>query len=149
MAATRKLNLILVDDDPAITRLVEHYLRCNLTATHSISSFNDPQQACLAIDEDGCDLLISDVQMPGMSGMEMLRFAKARNAWTQVIFMTAHSNWDSIAQAIEAGAADYLVKPLNKADLFCVVEQSCDRLRRWQKVLQATWQRPTNVPSAS
>jgi DNA-binding NtrC family response regulator len=142
MAGTRKLNVILVDDDAAITRLAERYLRTEFPQGLAITVFNDPIAARQAIDEQSCDLLLSDIQMPTVSGLEMLRFAKARNAWTQVIFMTGHSTWDCIADAIENGAADYLLKPLDRQDFLHVVRQACERIVRWQRVVQATWQKP-------
>ena len=142
---TRKLNLFLVDDDTAITRLAEKYLRTEFGDTVSLAVFNDPLTARHAIDEQGCDLLLSDIQMPGLSGLEMLRFAKARNAWTQVIFMTGHSSWDCIAEAIENGAMDYLLKPLDRKDFLHVVKQACERIERWQKVVRATWLKPAAV----
>lgn len=145
MATIRKLNLFVVDDDPSITRLVEHYLQGPFADRVQLTSFQDPAAARRAIDDTGCDLLISDIQMPGIDGLEMLRIAKKRNAWTQVIFMTAHSSWDCIAEAIEAGASDYLLKPLDRGDLSRVVEQSCERLARWQKVVRVTWQQPAAV----
>lgn len=145
MQTIRKLNLFVVDDDPSITRLAEHYLRGEFANRVTISTFHDPEAARRAIDNSGCDLLISDIQMPGIDGLEMLRIAKKRNAWTQVIFMTAHSSWDCIAEAIEAGATDYLLKPLDRTDLNRVVSQSCERLARWQKVVRETWKQPATV----
>jgi DNA-binding NtrC family response regulator len=142
MTTIRKLNLFVVDDDPSIIRLADKYLRGPFAAQVTLSTFSDPQLARQTIEDTGCDVLISDIQMPGLDGLEMLRIAKQRNAWTQVIFMTAYSTWDCIAAAIEAGACDYLLKPLHREDMNRVVEQSCERLARWQKVVRATWQQP-------
>jgi DNA-binding NtrC family response regulator len=145
MTTIRKLNLFVVDDDPALTRLADKYLRGPFGERVTLTTFNDSQAARQQIEDSGCDLLISDIQMPGLDGLELLRVAKRRNAWSQVIFMTGHSTWDRIAEAIEAGACDYLLKPLVREDLQRVVEQSCERLARWQKVVRATWQQPAAV----
>ena len=145
MTTIRNLNLFVVDDDPALTRLADKLLRAPFAERVTLTIFNDPRAARQQIEDTGCDVLISDIQMPGISGMEMLRVAKRRNAWTQVIFMTAFSTWDCIAEAIEAGACDYLLKPLVREDLHRVVDQSCERLARWQKVVRATWQQPACV----
>jgi DNA-binding NtrC family response regulator len=145
MPTIQKLNLFVVDDDPSITRLADKFLRTPFADRVNLTTFSDPQLARQAIEDTGCDVLISDIQMPGLDGLEMLRIAKQRNAWTQVIFMTGHSTWDRIASAIEAGACDYLLKPLNREDLNRVVEQSCERLARWQTVVRATWQQPASV----
>jgi DNA-binding NtrC family response regulator len=145
MTTMRKLNLFVVDDDPALTRLADKYLRGKFGDRVTFTSFNDSHAARQKIEDTGCDLLISDIQMPGLNGIELLRIAKRRNAWTQVMFMTGHSTWDRIAEAIEAGACDYLLKPLVCEDLQRVVDQSCERLARWQKVIRATWQQPACV----
>lgn len=142
MTTIRKLNLFVVDDDASIVRLADKYLRGTFADRITLSAFSDPLLARQTIEDTGCDVLISDIQMPGLDGLEMLRIAKQRNAWMQVIFMTAYSTWDCIAAAIEAGACDYLLKPLQREDLNRVVEQSCERLARWQKVVRATWQQP-------
>jgi DNA-binding NtrC family response regulator len=140
MAATRRLNVILVDDDAAITRLAQKYLRTEFADEFNLAVFNDPREARRALDETGCDLLLSDIKMPELSGLEMLRFAKERNAWTQVIFLTGHSTWDHIAAAIECGATDYLLKPLDRGDFLRVVREACERIARWQNAVRATWQ---------
>jgi DNA-binding NtrC family response regulator len=145
MGGTRKLRVILVDDDATVTRIAEKNLQTAFPSQISLAVFNDPRAAHQAIDEAGCDLLLSDIQMPGLSGLEMLRFAKARNAWTQVIFMTGHSTWDHIAAAIESGAADYLIKPLDRDDFLRVVGQACERIVRWQNAVRITWQPPAAV----
>jgi len=142
MASGRKRNVILVDDDPIITRLAEKYLRAEFRTEFALTVFNDPREARRAIDETGCDLLLTDIQMPELTGIEMLRFAKQRNAWTQVIFLTGHSTWDHIAAAIESGATDYLLKPLERSDFLRVVHQACERIDRWQNAVRATWQQP-------
>lgn len=142
MAIARKLNVILVDDDAIITRLAEKYLRAEFSTEFALTVFNDPREARQAIEDTGCDLLLSDIQMPELTGIEMLRFAKERNAWTQVIFLTGHSTWDHIAAAIESGATDYLLKPLDRADFLRVVRQACERIERWQNAVRATWHQP-------
>jgi DNA-binding NtrC family response regulator len=142
MGGTRKLRLVLVDDDTIVTRIATKYLQIEFPGQFSLAVFNDPRTARRAIDETGCDLLLSDIEMPELSGLEMLRFAKARNAWAQVIFMTAHSTWDHIAAAIESGATDYLLKPLDRDDFLRVVHQARERIIRWQNAVRLAWQQP-------
>ncbi|QDU31841.1 Nitrogen regulation protein NR(I) [Anatilimnocola aggregata] len=144
MPLSRKLNLVLVDDDAAITRLAERYL-ADFSARVVVRAFNNARLAQESIDSTSCDILLSDIQMPSVNGLEMLHYAKQRNSWTQVIFMTAHSTWDYISAAIECGATDYLLKPLERRDLVHVIEQACDRASRWQQVVRATWQMPAKT----
>jgi len=139
--AARKLNLVLVDDDPSVIRIARAMLANVIKDRMELFTFTDPRQAQHWIDENCCDLLFSDIEMPGVDGLEMLRFAKRRNAWTQVIFMTAHSSWDRITDALELGASNYLLKPLNRQEILPVVEQEYIRCARWQNAVRGTLSR--------
>ena len=83
MGTIRKLNLLIVDDDPSIVRLADKYLRAEFAERIALTTFSDPRAARQQIEDAGCDLLISDIQMPGLGGLEMLQVAKRRNAWTR------------------------------------------------------------------
>ncbi|MEQ8786849.1 MAG: response regulator [Pirellulaceae bacterium] len=134
----RNLNLLVVDDDPSIVRIVKTYLEKGLPADINLHTATSPEEAQTWLDEHCCDILISDIEMPGISGLDMLRFARHRNAWTQVVFLTGHSTWDRIAEAIENGASDYLLKPINRDELIDVVSQTRSRMIRWQQALKGT-----------
>lgn len=138
----RKLNLLVVDDDPSITRLVTNILSTSLADDIAITALNSPAEAQKWIHRHCCDLLLSDIEMPGIDGLEMLRFAKGQNAWTQVVFLTGHSTWDRIAEAVEYGASDYLLKPIDRNDLVTVIENVCTRIRRWQSAVLDTLRMP-------
>lgn len=135
---TRKLNLLVLDDDPATMRLVTKILETALGDRLAIASLTDPEEARAWLDRHCCDILISDIEMPGMDGLDVLRFAKRRNAWTQVVFLTGHSTWDRIAEAVESGASDYLVKPINRQELVELVTHLCSRYERWQTAVLNT-----------
>ena len=131
----RRLNVLVVDDDDSIARLVTKILTGELSDIINVHTVTDPHEAVHWLSTNLCDILITDIEMPGKNGMAILRFAKKRNAWTQVIFMTAHSTWDHIADAIENGAVDYLLKPIDPIELVQLVRQECARQFRWQKVI--------------
>ena len=76
--------------------------------------------------------------MPGIDGIELLRHAKRRSAFTQVLFLTGHSNSDAILQALELGATDYLLKPAKHEELLEIVSQAHNRRRRWCRALSET-----------
>lgn len=138
MASSRRLNLLVVDDDPSIVRLVTRVVERTLPEKIVCTGLADSREAHRWLDSHCCDILLSDVQMPGIGGLELLRLAKRRNAWTQVIFMTAFSTWDLIAEAIENGASDYLLKPLDIEDLTTVLAQEYQRVARWQSAVIGT-----------
>ena len=84
-AMARKLNLLIVDDDPSMVRLLSHMVERNLSDKMTVHGLSDSNEALRWLDQHCCDILISDINMPDTDGLEMLRFAKARNAWTQVM----------------------------------------------------------------
>ena len=135
---SRKLNLMVVDDDPSIVRLLTQLIESKMGQNIVVYSFTDPDLACDWLDKNCCDILLSDVQMPGTGGLEILKFAKRRNAWTQVVFMTAYSTWDKITEAIELGASDYLLKPIQQEDLLNLLNQLGSRCGRWQEAMLHT-----------
>lgn len=136
----RKLNLLVVDDDASIVRLLTQVIERQLGERIAVFGQTDTEPAKRWLEENCCDLLISDLEMPGGGGLEILRFAKRRNAWTQVIFVTAHSTWDKITEAIEYGASDYLLKPIDQEELVAVITQQYVRCARWQNAVLGTLQ---------
>ena len=137
MTSQRSFNLVLVDDASDMGRLIEKYLTADLDGLVRVTTMTNSADARKWIDEHNCDILISDIEMPGSDGLSMLRFAKSRNAWTRVIFMTAYSTWDRIAESIENGASDYLLKPIHRDDVVQLVKQECERLSRWQRAIRS------------
>jgi len=127
---------VIVDDEPTVVRVAEKVLRGHYGDDLDIFSTTDSQEAHNHISQRRCDILLSDVEMPGVHGLEMLKSARKYNAWMRIIFMTGHSTWDLIAEAIENGAADYLVKPLDHEQLLQVVAQERDRLARWHAAVR-------------
>ena len=138
MSGFRKISILILDDDQAMTRLIAGHLKAKLDYPVEVTELTDPYDACRWLENNCCDILLSDIVMPGLTGDDMLRIAKRRNPWTQVVFMTAYSTWDRIAQAIEGGASDYLMKPINFSELDEVVNYVSARIIRWQSALKET-----------
>jgi two-component system response regulator FixJ len=73
---------------------------------------------------DGCDVLITDVKMPGRDGMELLQEVRAAFPWIPVIMMTAYGSIPMSVQAVKIGAFDFLEKPVEEARLLSLVESA-------------------------
>lgn len=140
MSTSRRSSVVIVDDEPAVARVAEKVLKDHFGDGLEIFSTTDSQDALSRISRRRCDILLSDITMPGLDGMEMLNSARQYNTWTRVIFMTGHSTWDRLAEAIENGAADYLVKPLNHEQLIRVVSEERARLNRWHGAVRGALQ---------
>ncbi len=75
------------------------------------------------------DVVLSDVRMPGIDGMELLRRAKKLDTHLPILLITAWGGIDGAVQAVKAGASDYLTKPVNKQDLLCKIKLALDARR--------------------
>jgi DNA-binding NtrC family response regulator len=141
MANAKPSTLLVVDDDPSMTRLVVTVLERALGDELSIEALTDPAVARERLDAGGIDIMLTDLEMPGVNGLDLLRCAKRRNACTQVLFFTGHSSQDALLSALELGAADYLLKPVDQQSLVELITQAHHRQQRWRQALAETWQR--------
>jgi DNA-binding NtrC family response regulator len=111
----------VVDDD----RGVRTALRVNLSkAGHSVTLATNVEEALAALRSSPFDLVITDVKMPGETGLALL--GRIREAWadTPVIVMTGYGSVEDAVSAMKAGAADYIIKPVEKAELLLLVDRA-------------------------
>ena len=139
-AFSETTKLLLVDDDPNMVRLLKTIIQRQFEDEIELTSLTDPKEARKQIEGQIVDILITDLEMPGVNGLELLRCAKRRNACTQVLFMTGHSTLHALTDALESGASDYLLKPLDQAQLIKLVGDAQERLLRWREALVRTLQ---------
>ncbi len=111
----------IVDDDPSIRFVLERALAREALATRSFSNPGDVLKALAAGDKP--HVLVSDIRMPGGSGVELLAKVKATHPQLPVIVMTAYSDLDSAVSAFQGGAFEYLPKPFD-------VVRAVDLIRR-------------------
>ena len=138
MSSPRRLNLLVIDDSPTILAIVTETLQNHFGDVLEISALQDPRAARGFLERCCCDILLVDVEMPGKSGLDVLRETKARNVWTQGIIMTAHSTCDRLSSAMDCGACDYLLKPIQPDHLIEVVAECTKRVTRWHRALRGT-----------
>jgi len=108
------LQVLVVDDEPAIRQVVAAQLR---KAGHSVEQVGNGEAAMERLAKGDVDIVLCDIKMPGMSGIEVLRQARTSGIDTAFIMMTAFASVDTAIEAIKAGAADYMIKPLNNEEL--------------------------------
>ncbi|MBL8350718.1 MAG: nitrogen regulation protein NR(I) [Burkholderiaceae bacterium] len=100
----------IVDDDQSIRFVLEKALAREQFSTRS---FSNPRDVLAALDDDEPQVLVSDIRMPGGSGIDLLDKVKARLPGLPVIIMTAYSDLDSAVSAFQGGAFEYLPKPFD------------------------------------
>jgi two-component system alkaline phosphatase synthesis response regulator PhoP len=120
------MHKILVADDDALTRqLVDLKLRKEFSVTTAV----DGNDALRLAEEVLPDLILLDLMMPGLDGLSVLKKLKLSPELRHipVVMLTAKTNEQDIAAALDAGAAEYLVKPFNPGELMAVVRKLTKR----------------------
>src|SRR5262249_10880233 len=104
----RMASILIVDDAKNIRDHLTSYVR---SLGHRTRGAADAREALAALAEDAFDLVISDIRMPEMDGLALLKEIRARRADAVVVLMTAYATVPQAVEAIKAGAYEYLVKP--------------------------------------
>jgi len=113
--------VLLIDDDASLRRVTEYSLH---SAGFHVLSAADGKQGLASFRKDNPQIVITDIQMPGMSGLEILQQIKAERPETMVIVVTAYSSVEKAVVAMKEGAYDYLSKPFSRDELVMVVERA-------------------------
>jgi two-component system nitrogen regulation response regulator GlnG len=117
----------IVDDDRSIRWVIEKALSREGIAYNSFSS---AQEALDALSGSAPEVLVSDIRMPGRSGLELLQAVKQRHPAVPVIVMTAYSDLDSAVAAFQGGAYEYLPKPFDIDQAVELIRRALDESRR-------------------
>jgi DNA-binding NtrC family response regulator len=125
---TDKIRILVAEDDEQMVDLLQRVLG---EEGYQVTAVRDGAQAMAKLEEQpGFDLVLTDLRMPGLDGMELLRRAMARQLRQPVILMTAFGTIDSAVQAMREGAYYYLAKPVHIEDLLEIIGGAADVVRR-------------------
>ncbi len=125
--------ILVADDERSLRELLAIVLR---REGHEVLLAESGEAALKALKRGPLDLLISDIKMPDMSGVEVLRAAKATDASLPAIMMTAYASTETAVEAMRLGACDYLIKPFDVDELKLKVREKLDaRQLRQENVL--------------
>lgn len=114
-------SVLLVDDEEEFLRtIIKRLNRRGINA----SGANRGEQALELIAENQPDVVVLDVKMPGMDGLEVLRRIKAQWPTTEVIMLTGHASVEAAVEGMDQGAFDYLMKPADFEDLLYKLEDA-------------------------
>ena len=104
------INILIADDEEQIRESLSFVLK---EEGYNCKTVNDGSNAVKALQEDNYDILITDIKMPGMNGVEVLEKSREISPETIVVLITAYGSVETAIQALRKGAADYLLKPLD------------------------------------
>ena len=120
---TEKPSILVVEDEAKMRRLLELELADQNFRAQTVA---DAETALKLLNTNQFDLIVTDLKLPGMSGIEFLQAVKRANAAIPIIIMTAFGTVESAVEAMKIGASDYVLKPFSLAELVLVIRKELD-----------------------
>ena len=121
--------ILIIEDEAKMRRLLE--LNLGEEGFKTLSA-GDAETGLKLLASEPVDLVVTDLKLPGMNGLEFLQAAKRQNAELPIVVMTAFGSVETAVEAMKAGAADYVLKPFSLAEMRMVVRKELDHSRRDQ-----------------
>jgi two-component system NtrC family response regulator len=129
------VTILLADDDASLRRVLQFQLD---KAGYDVTTVEDGQQALDKLREGRWEVLLSDIRMPNIDGVELLELARRLQPDIKVILMTAYATVSQAVQAVKLGAFDYITKPFEEDELFATLDKAMafQRLENENKALR-------------
>jgi len=116
--------ILVVDDEIGIRQSLKKILE---KEGFDVLTASNGEEAFKILRAGGIDLLITDIRMAGMDGMELLRVSKSLSQYTEVIMITGYASVDTAVDSMKQGAYDYITKPFKKADILKAVQKAIEK----------------------
>lgn len=116
-------NILIVEDEPRMRRLLEISLGED---GHTVYTSGDAENGLVHLRKASADLVVTDLKLPGMNGLEFLQEGKRLNPALPFIVMTAYGSVETAVDAMKAGASDYVLKPFTMAEMKLVINKELD-----------------------
>ena len=126
--------ILAVDDEPNMLRLLKTILTSK--TNYEVVTTNNPLEAAKLLQEEPFDLLITDLKMPLMDGMDLIETVKKIDAALPIIMVTAYGTIETAEEAIQKGAYDYITKPFRQEAILITLKRALE-WRQMQLELQA------------
>jgi len=138
--------ILLVDDEVVFTKNMSKLLT---NRGYHVTAVNSGDNAIRSLQEQGFDVIVLDLKMPGMDGIATLKEIKKLGLFTQTLILTGHGSIDTALEAIKLGAYDYLTKPCEIDELVAKIEGAWEKKdRAEQQELQDKIQKVVESPSS-
>jgi DNA-binding NtrC family response regulator len=122
--------ILAVDDELDMLALLKMIIEGY--SDHQVTATNNPLEASELLDKESFDLILTDLKMPGMDGMEVLAKAKEKDEDALVLVITAYGSLESAEEAVTKGAFDFITKPFRKEQILL----SIDKAMRWREMVR-------------
>jgi DNA-binding NtrC family response regulator len=121
----RKISILIVDDEESVRDSLYNWF---IEDGYRVDSAEDAKKALAKLESEEYDIILADIKMPGMDGMEMLKRIKSLRKDSIVIIMTAFATVDTAVQALKDGAFDYVTKPFDPDDLSHLIRNASKQI---------------------
>lgn len=131
------IHVVVIDDDPVVNKAVSEVLK---RKGHHVRASRDPLEGLRYASDPQTDVVVTDVHMPNVSGLALLKQLRSERPDVEVIVMTGHGTVETAMEAVRGGAYDFLLKPFEQIDVIShAVERAAERrlLKRKAESLQA------------
>ncbi|MFA5110720.1 MAG: response regulator [Desulfobaccales bacterium] len=122
--------ILAVDDELDMLALLKMIIEGY--SDHQVTVTNNPLEASELLDKENFDLILTDLKMPGMDGLEVLARARQRDPDALVMVITAYGSLESAEEATAKGAFDFITKPFRKEQILL----SIDKAMRWREMVR-------------
>ena len=119
----RQINILVVDDEQIVLDSVKKHLR---KTNYNVQTVSSVQKALLMMEQMEFDLVLTDLMMPHIDGLELMEIVKSRYPKVPVIMITGYAAADTARQATRLGAFDNVAKPFSKAELITAINRALD-----------------------
>jgi phosphoserine phosphatase RsbU/P len=120
-----KFHVAVIDDDKSVNFLISRILEDD----YRVSSYLSAEDALNKLDLDQVDVVITDVNLPGMDGLELLRHVQEKDDNIPVILITGYTDIDTAISALKCGAFDFILKPFNNDQILISVQKALESRR--------------------
>ena len=123
-----KQRILAVDDEPHMLKLMERII--TEKTPYQITTTSNSLEVPEILEKNEFDLIIMDLKMPGMDGLDLLRHVKEKERFEEVVIITAFGSLETAIEALSLGVFDYITKPFKKEQIIFTI----NRVMRWQQM---------------
>jgi len=138
--------LLLIDDEPAILRVLSISLRVD---GYEVISAQSGPEGLAAFEQEGPHIVLTDIKMPGMDGIEVLKKVKLINPDAEVIIITGHGDIENAIEALKYGASDFITKPVRDETLAIALKRAREKLDIKERLREYTTDLEKKIEAAT
>nr|WP_213087411.1 response regulator [Streptococcus pacificus] len=129
-------SLLIVEDEPLVRRGIRSLVDFEKLSITCVDEAENGQEAWQLFEEKHYDIILTDINMPVMNGIQLAQLIKENSPQTHIVFLTGYDDFDYALSALKLGADDYLLKPFSKEDVLQILHQIIPKIEEAKKKTQ-------------